>query len=88
MPPYLWYWNQTLGSLTERPGRPGTWSYENTDGLGLVEYLLWAEDLGMEPILGLWAGLYLDGTVLTPEELQVSLLCANVLHPHIFADPS
>ncbi|GAB7364925.1 hypothetical protein MBLNU230_g5713t1 [Neophaeotheca triangularis] len=70
MPPYLWYWNQTLGSLTERPGRPGTWSYENTDGLGLVEYLLWAEDLGMEPILGLWAGLYLDGTVLTPEELQ------------------
>ena len=34
-----WKWNQTLGPLTERPGRPGTWGYENTDGLGLVEYL-------------------------------------------------
>jgi hypothetical protein len=32
-------WNNTIGPLTNRPGRPGTWGYENTDGLGLVEYL-------------------------------------------------
>lgn len=38
-PPYLYYWNLTLGPLIDRPGRPGTWGYENTDGLGLVEYL-------------------------------------------------
>lgn len=25
-------------------------------GLGLYEYLLWCEDLGMEPIMGVWAG--------------------------------
>lgn len=24
-PPYRWIWNQTIGPLTDRPGRPGTW---------------------------------------------------------------
>lgn len=68
-PPYLWAWNLTIGNLTERPGRPGTWGYANTDGLGLVEYILWCQDLGLEPVLAVWSGLYLDGTVLTEEEL-------------------
>ena len=27
-----WLWNETIGPLTERPGRPGTWGYQNTDG--------------------------------------------------------
>lgn len=35
---YPWLWNNTLGPLTDRPGRPGNWGYENTDGLGLIEY--------------------------------------------------
>ena len=64
-PPYLWRWNETIGPLAARPGRPGTWGYQNTDGLGLVEYLYWCQDLGMEPILAVWAGLYLGGTVVT-----------------------
>lgn len=34
-----WQWNKTIGPLVDRPGRPGTWGYENTDGLGLIEYL-------------------------------------------------
>lgn len=25
-------------------------------GLGLLEYLLWCEDLGMEPIMAVWSG--------------------------------
>ncbi|THX93597.1 putative vacuolar segregation protein [Aureobasidium pullulans] len=44
-PPYLWYWNETIGPLKDRPGRPGTWGYQNTDGLGLIEYLHWCQDL-------------------------------------------
>lgn len=36
---YRWRWNLTIGPLTQRPGRPGTWAYQNTDGLGLIEYL-------------------------------------------------
>lgn len=68
--PYRWIWNETLGDLTERPGRPGTWGYENTDGLGLIEYMLWCQDLGLEPVLAVWSGLYLDGTIISEADLQ------------------
>lgn len=68
--PYWWDWKQTLGPLENRPGYPGTWTYENTDGLGLIEYMLWAEDLGMEVILAIWSGHYLDETVISKEKLQ------------------
>ncbi len=37
--PYLWKWNETIGPLIDRPGRPGTWGYYNTDGLGLLEMM-------------------------------------------------
>ncbi|KAL0951925.1 hypothetical protein HGRIS_008579 [Hohenbuehelia grisea] len=52
-----WKWNETIGPLESRPGRVGDWGYSNTDGLGLMEYLNWAEDLGAEPILGVWDGI-------------------------------
>lgn len=67
--PYYWAWNETIGDLTERPGRPGTWGYANTDGLGLVEYLLWCQDLELEPILAVWSGEYLDGTIISEADL-------------------
>ena len=51
-----WRWNNTIGPLTDRPGRPGDWEYFNTDGLGLLEYLEWTEDMGMEPVLAVYAG--------------------------------
>lgn len=68
-PPNRWAWNLTLGDLTQRPGRLGTWGYENTDGVGLVEYMLWCQDLNLEPVLAVWSGLYLDGTVIPEDEL-------------------
>ena len=68
-PIYWWDWKQSLGPLENRPGYPGTWSYENTNGLGLLEYLLWSEDLNMEPVLGVWAGLWLNGTHVPEDEL-------------------
>ncbi|TFK42073.1 glycoside hydrolase [Crucibulum laeve] len=52
-----WKWNETIGRLEDRPGRTADWGYSNTDGLGLLEYLNWAEDLGAEPILGVWDGI-------------------------------
>ncbi|KAF7307530.1 Glycoside hydrolase [Mycena indigotica] len=52
-----WKWNETIGPLESRPGRLADWGYPNTDGLGLLEYLDWAEDLGAEPILGVWDGI-------------------------------
>ncbi|KAI9152320.1 Alpha-L-arabinofuranosidase A [Paramyrothecium foliicola] len=65
-----WRWNETIGDLIDRPGRTGAWEYFNTDGLGLIEYMLLCEDLGVEPILIVWAGLYLKGIVIPEEDLD------------------
>ena len=37
--PWMWKWNATIGPLTDRPGRPGTWGYYDTDGFGLLEMM-------------------------------------------------
>lgn len=43
-----WDWKASLGLLRNRTGFQNTWGYRMTNGLGLMEYLLWAEDMGME----------------------------------------
>jgi len=55
-------WKSTIGPLAARPGHQGTWGYRSSDGLGLLEYLEWCEDLGMEPVLGVYAGYSLNGS--------------------------
>ncbi|PBK98458.1 arabinofuranosidase [Armillaria gallica] len=65
-----WVWNTTLGHLVDRPGRSGDWGYINTDGLGLLEYLLWCEDLEMEPIMAVWAGYGLGGQSIAEDDLE------------------
>ncbi|KAF8342413.1 arabinofuranosidase [Amanita rubescens] len=57
-----WKWYNTVGPLLDRPGRMGDWGYVNTDGLGLLEYLHWCEDLDMQPIMAVWAGYAVNGT--------------------------
>ncbi|KAF8962335.1 alfa-L-arabinofuranosidase precursor [Flammula alnicola] len=64
-----WQWNNTIGPLVDRPGRVGDWSYINTDGLGLMEYFHWCEDLGMEAIMAVWAGYSLSGASLPENQL-------------------
>ncbi|KAG2003346.1 alpha-L-arabinofuranosidase A [Coprinopsis cinerea AmutBmut pab1-1] len=64
-----WQWNATVGPLIERPGRMGDWTYVNTDGLGLLEYLYWCEDINAEPIMGVWAGYALGGTSVPENQL-------------------
>ncbi|EIM87070.1 glycoside hydrolase family 51 protein [Stereum hirsutum FP-91666 SS1] len=65
-----WQWNATVGPLVDRPGRLGDWGYINTDGLGLLEYLEWCEDLNMEPILAVWDGYSLNGAALAEGQLD------------------
>ncbi|KAF1968451.1 alpha-L-arabinofuranosidase [Bimuria novae-zelandiae CBS 107.79] len=65
-----WDWKQTLGPLKDRPGFQGVWQYQQTNGLGIMEYLEWAEDMGLQIVLGVWAGLALDGGVTSKEDLQ------------------
>lgn len=54
-------WKKTLGPLENRPGHPGCWSYRSSDGLGLLEFLEWCEDLKMQPLLAVNAGYTLKG---------------------------
>lgn len=57
----LFPWKTTLGPLEERPGHNGSWSYRASDGLGLLEFLEWCEDLKIEPLLCVYAGYSLRG---------------------------
>ncbi|MBW8780734.1 MAG: carbohydrate binding domain-containing protein [Verrucomicrobia bacterium] len=54
-------WKKSLGDLAGRPGHMGCWSYRSSDGLGLLEFLNWCEDLNMAPVLAVYAGYSLKG---------------------------
>ncbi len=55
-------WKQTIGPLSQRPGHNDPWGYYSSDGLGLLEYLEWCEDLHISPVLAVYAGYALNGT--------------------------
>ncbi len=67
-----WYdWKKTIGPLVDRPGHQGPWFYWSTDGLGLLEFLEWCEDLKIEPVLAVYAGYALNGShVATGKDLE------------------
>ena len=55
-------WKNTIGPIEERPGHmDDAWGYWSSDGMGLLEYLAWCEDLNMEPVLAVFAGYSLRG---------------------------
>jgi alpha-L-arabinofuranosidase len=65
-----WNWKQTIGPVWERPGHQNSaWGYWSDDGLGLLEYLQLAEDLAASPVMAVWAGLSLNGTVVAQADL-------------------
>lgn len=59
-------WKKTLGPVTERHGHPCPWGYRSTDGLGLLEFLEWCEDMKAEPVLAVYAGYSLKGMHVNP----------------------
>jgi len=61
-------WTNTIGPIEQRPGHPSPWGYFSDDGLGLLEYLEWCEDLNMQPVLAVYAGYSLDGEFVAPGE--------------------
>jgi len=55
-------WKNTIGPVWTRPGHmDDAWGYWSTDGMGLLEYLEWAQSLGAQPLLAVYAGYSLDG---------------------------
>ncbi len=62
-----WYnFKETIGPLVDRPGHQAPWTYWSTDGMGLLEFLEWCEDLKMEPLLAVYAGYALRGDHIAP----------------------
>jgi alpha-N-arabinofuranosidase len=50
-------WKKTIGDISRRPGHmDDAWRYWSSDGMGLLEFLDWCEDLHMEPLLAVYAG--------------------------------
>lgn len=54
--PERFNWKETIGDIEDRPGHRGPWGYRSSDGLGLLEFLEWCEDLKMQPLLAVYAG--------------------------------
>ena len=53
-------WKKTIHDVSLRPGHPGTWRYRSSDGIGILEFLEWAEDLHIQPVLAVFAGYTLN----------------------------
>ena len=49
-------WKKTIGPLVDRPTHRSPWNYQSSDGMGLLEFLEWCEDLHMQPVLAVYAG--------------------------------
>jgi len=68
-------WKATIGPLEQRPTHMSPWRYRSSDGMGLLEFLEWSEDLGMEPLLAVYAGLHIDR--------GANILTGDALKPHV-----
>lgn len=64
-------WKNTIGPVWKRPGHmDDAWGYWSTDGLGLLEYLEWVEDMRAQPVLAVFAGYALRGEHVTGDALK------------------
>lgn len=68
-------WKEMIGPIEQRPTHMSPWRYRSSDGMGLLEFLEWAQDMGAEPIVGLYAGLHIDG--------GADILTGDALRPHV-----
>lgn len=59
-------WKDTIGPIEERHGHQCPWGYRSTDGMGLLEFLEWCEDMKAEPLLAVYAGYSLKHVHVNP----------------------
>ena len=59
-------WKKTIGPIEERHGHQCPWGYRSTDGMGVLEFLEWCEDMKAEPVLAVYAGYALKGAHINP----------------------
>ena len=64
-------WKITVGDLANRPTHLSPWNYRSSDGMGLLEFLEWTEDMHAQPVLAVFAGFTLRGSfVATGDDLK------------------
>ena len=81
-------WSNTVGPIEDRPGHfNSAWGYWSEDGMGLLEYLEMAEEVGARPLLAVWAGYTLNGTVVAQNQLAPYVQDA-VNEIHYAVDPT
>jgi len=49
-------WKKTIGPWVDRPTHMSPWRYRSSDGMGLLEFMEWCQDLHMQPVLAVYAG--------------------------------
>lgn len=54
--PERFEWKKTIGPWVDRPTHPSPWRYRSSDGMGLLEFMEWCEDLKIDPVLAVYAG--------------------------------
>ena len=59
-------WKNTIGPLVDRPTHRSPWMYQSSDGMGLLEFLEWTEDLKIDTVLAVYAGYSLKGDHIVP----------------------
>ena len=59
-------WKNTIGPLVDRPTHRSPWNYQSSDGMGLLEFLEWSEDLKIDTVLAVYAGYSLKGDHIHP----------------------
>jgi alpha-N-arabinofuranosidase len=64
--PDRFQWKKTIGPLVDRPTHPSPWRYRSSDGMGLLEFMEWCEDLKIEPVLAVYAGYSLSQEHVAP----------------------
>lgn len=54
-------WKETIHDISLRPTHRSPWSYRSSDGMGLLEFLEWCEDMKAQPTLAVFDGYALGG---------------------------
>jgi alpha-L-arabinofuranosidase len=67
-------WKKTIGPVEQRPLGRREWGYPSSYGLGIMEFLLWCEEMKIEPVLAVT-----DGRPWLPADGDVSPLVQDAL---------
>jgi alpha-L-arabinofuranosidase len=63
-------WKKTIGDVSLRPGHVCPSNYPTSDGMGILEFMTWCEDLHAEPVVAVYAGLSMNNDHFVGKDLE------------------